>query len=513
MLSNRHIAPLFKDGVEEVHLVFDKKCTEKFNPKHSEQVRRDKDGNQDQGHVHIELTPQCPTPHPWSIHLKCRECKYAITEAVGLAFMQIGRSIVKDTNKLILSGCFGSGSAPDSAWVVSTESLVPQPEPMYTSNASEADGRIWRHVEKTTKSEILIFSPDTDIYNIGMTHTELMGDKNITVQVNVIGKAKKYISLGALAQCLARDPDLAMIPPEEREAVFQTIFLSSGCDYISYFSGHGKATFLNVFCQNAAFISGSEMTGSLSQTTKDKHMGFLAFLRLIGSLYFKKYWAAIVTVHDCETPQQLFQLASDTMDDVEKHNWWIEVIRKVVSERIVSEEDRLPSTGALRRHWARTCWISQYWYNSTNHDTREGLPQPEQSGWLLQADGTYTFDWDSPELQERVKNTVEFLTKGCSCSKTHCRNCQCSCRKQGRHCGPACKCRQCENIDRHNEDVKQSKTDNNEIEADNVQGEDDNDDYSEDDDYSDDDDSDDDEITTEFIPMDNDDDYYDHGEL
>ena len=32
-------------------------------------------------------------------------------------------------------------------------------------------------------------------------------------------------------------------------------------------------------------------------------------------------------------------------------------------------------------------------------------------------DGNYVFDWDSPELQEQVKGTIEFLTKGCSCKK------------------------------------------------------------------------------------------------
>lgn len=87
--------------------------------------------------------------------------------------MQIGRGMLP---KLILSGCFGSSCTPDSAWVIQKNSLVPQPEPMYTSNANGADSRIWRHVEQTPKSKVIVYSPDTnhDVHSIGLMHLSII---------------------------------------------------------------------------------------------------------------------------------------------------------------------------------------------------------------------------------------------------------------------------------------------------------------------------------------------------
>ena len=63
-------------------------------------------------------------------------------------------------------------------------------------------------------------------------------------------------------------------------------------------------------------------------------------------------------------------------------------------------------------------------------------------------DGRYTIDWDSPDLQEKVKGTIEFLTKGCSC-KCGCRTLVCGCRKKSQHCGPGCECHGCTNLAVH----------------------------------------------------------------
>lgn len=159
----------------------------------------------------------------------------------------------------------------------------------------------------------------------------------------------------------------------------------------------------------------------------------------------KKYWSAFATQHNCETPQQLFQLVPLSKTSEERHEWWIEKIQEVVSERILSEDERIPSTSALHRHWARTCWVSQFWKYSIKQDVQQGLSSPQQSGWQIQSDGTYMFDWDSQELQERVKGTVEFLTKGCSCKKSKCLTSQCTCRRQHKTWGPGCTCRDCNN--------------------------------------------------------------------
>ena len=67
--------------------------------------------------------------------------------------------------------------------------------------------RIWRHATQTSAQRILVYSPDTDVY---------------------------------------------------------MLFICSGCDYVSYFSGLGKVAFLNTY-QHAPFISGNMLPGILSE--------------------------------------------------------------------------------------------------------------------------------------------------------------------------------------------------------------------------------------------------------
>ena len=387
MLMRRHFQPHYENGAREVHLIFDQKSKEGgFNPKQSEQERRDKRSNPN--HKHAELQQYSLTPHPWQEYINCRTCKYVITEAVGLAYLQIGRTFLKSEQKLIVGGCFGNCPAPDSAWVVSSDSLVPEPQPLYSSSATEADSRIWRHVAGTLMTKVLVYSPDTDVLNIGISFGHLLRDKDVTIQHNMPHKTEKFVSLNLLIQCLDNDPDLATIPSDLRGSIFQKIFIASGCDYTSYFSGFGKVAFLNIFYQHSNFICGTEYDGCLTQTQgNNKKMGFLAFLRLIGTLYFKKYLSAFSTNHSCETPQQLFQLTSTLLTCEERHEVWMTTIREVVSERILSEDERVPSTSALKRHWARTCWVSEYWKNSVNQDVQQNLPLPQHCGWEFGSDG------------------------------------------------------------------------------------------------------------------------------
>ena len=97
--------------------------------------------------------------------------------------------------------------------------------------------------------------------------------------------------------------------------------------------------------------------------------------------------------------------------------------------------------------YVRTCWISQMWANSPQHDVMEGLPLPEHSGWRVGNDGQYEFDWESEEVQQRFKHTIDFLTRGCSCKKRQChKKSGCGCVRNSRYCGPGCECQSCVNV-------------------------------------------------------------------
>ena len=100
------------------------------------------------------------------------------------------------------------------------------------------------------------------------------------------------------------------------------------------------------------------------------------------------------------------------------------------------------------------------WHNSHLPDMYTSLPQPENCGWLCNDDGTYNIDWEAPEIIERVKNTIEFLTKRCTCKKG-CRTNNCECKKKSRYCGPGCECQGCNNLPSVNQTVNSELSEDN----------------------------------------------------
>ena len=101
------------------------------------------------------------------------------------------------------------------------------------------------------------------------------------------------------------------------------LYIVTGCDYISYVSGIGKATFLNCFFQHAEFITGVQSSGCLSQTeATNMKAGFLSFVRLIGTVYFKKNLATVVSKLGFETPNQLYNSMNKSLNDERKHREW-----------------------------------------------------------------------------------------------------------------------------------------------------------------------------------------------
>ena len=194
------------------------------------------------------------------------------------------------------------------------------------------------------------------------------------------------------------------------------------------------------------------------QCNKDK--GFLSFLRLVGTCYFKKHLAAFIANYNYSTPIQLYNSLEQSLSIPDKHKLWIQQIRRTVVNRVTNEEECVPSITSLWRHWTRSCWINQMWQNSHLPDMYSPLLQSESCGWLRSDDGGYHVDWEAPEIIERVKNTIEFLTKGCTCKKG-CRTNNCGCKKKYRYCGPGCECQGCTNLPSVDQTVGSELSDDN----------------------------------------------------
>ena len=128
------------------------------------------------------------------------------------------------------------------------------------------------------------------MYRIGLPLVSNTLNKEVVVKVSPINS--KFVNISALNSALCNDPDLAGLNATELPQILQTLIVCTGCDYTSFFSGLGKATFLRYFFQFASFITGANAQGSLMNIQLQGGIykqGFLAFLRLVGTVYFKKH--------------------------------------------------------------------------------------------------------------------------------------------------------------------------------------------------------------------------------
>ena len=68
------------------------------------------------------------------------------------------------------------------------------------------------------------------------------------MELTTIGsKERKLLLLSNLIDNLERDPDLSLLRNEDLPVMLQALYASTGCDYISSFSGIGKSSFFQHF--------------------------------------------------------------------------------------------------------------------------------------------------------------------------------------------------------------------------------------------------------------------------
>jgi hypothetical protein len=264
------------------------------------------------------------------------------------------------------------------------------------------------------------------------------------VQISKLDKELKLLHLHSLSDALQRDPDLAHIPESAIPQTIQTLFVATGCDYVSFFSGLGKSNFLKVFMEHAKFIlrdhpeafSTSFTSSTLQQQAEATQ---LAFIRLVGCAYFKKHSNAFFG----KTPQSLFN-ASASYSPTEQHIQWLNQLRQGIWDRITQESEQIPSFTALQLHWQRSCWIINMWQQALSNEMT--LANMHGNGWAKEGDGGLQIVWETEDRKREVNDRVFLLLKGCGC-KSGCHNKKCGCRRRGMACGPGCRCCDCGNLD------------------------------------------------------------------
>ncbi len=254
-LLKRHIIPQFWKGITELHVLFDTPGRLTSTPKHFEQRRRDKVAKISDQHYcnDIGTVTNIPTGKWHANILNCRQCKRNLVIFLGRYFLAHAKDSLKNEKKLYVAGAF-DGDGIDTAWFVKGPS-EPQPDPEYFCVAEETDTRIWLHVKQSSSNNILILSPDTDVYHIGCG-LQIEQSKCTVIQLSKMNsKEIKLLNLQNLTRALRTDPDLAQINEAILPNILQTLYVCTGCDYTSFFSRIGKATFLKYFFQYATFIN------------------------------------------------------------------------------------------------------------------------------------------------------------------------------------------------------------------------------------------------------------------
>ena len=137
----------------------------------------------------------------------------------------------------------------------------------------------------------------------------------------------KFLDLSSLLKALESDPDLLGIPPCLCPQALQSLYVCTGCDYVSFFVGMGKVSFLTTFFQYASFIAGGiDPCGSIGSVSLDQEsLAFLSFLHLVGCSYFRAHASAF----EAPSPVTLYHSIAAS-EEVEQHNKWLSTIRKTV---------------------------------------------------------------------------------------------------------------------------------------------------------------------------------------
>ena len=138
----------------------------------------------------------------------------------------------------------------------------------------------------------LIFSPDTDVYHIGLTNAFIASD-DIIILLSPIGHELKLLHLNELDLALQFDSNLQSIPPHKRKEILQVLYVLTGCDFTSFSLAFVKLRSIMLFYCYSIFINFRDQhtPGTISDVSAYSN-GFLSFVRPIGVAYFMKHCPA-----------------------------------------------------------------------------------------------------------------------------------------------------------------------------------------------------------------------------
>lgn len=193
------------------------------------------------------------------------------------------------------------------------------------------------------------------------------------------------VNVNQLVDAIRLHPDLESIEESRRVECLVSLFVFTGCDFVSFFNGISKTTFLKNLHQEAHFICGttghtladwdvpirSSSAEMLKAVTKaETSKGALAappelqpvwgaFLRNIGVGYYLRYKARL----DEATAPRSFTKTTGGGDLLSSTalEAWLDGLRDATWTASAGEEGNVPSIGALFFHFMRAVLVLRIW--------------------------------------------------------------------------------------------------------------------------------------------------------
>ena len=122
--------------------------------------------------------------------------------------------------KLYVTGVFAQHLA-NTSWIVEGSNSS-WSDPECSCNAEETDTMLWLHAKMTRYTKILVHSPDTDVYVIGLP-LQCTKDKDIIVQSSDMNSWELKVYMKRLITALPNYPNLANIAAATHSKVLQVI--------------------------------------------------------------------------------------------------------------------------------------------------------------------------------------------------------------------------------------------------------------------------------------------------
>ena len=429
-LFTKYVSIYFEQELKYVHVVFDDQNECKKSPKAIERERRDRESDKKPIISMPDFSINDPLPRDWRKFLQTRDNKRILVNHISEQFLYFGQTLLLPDQTLFVGGGFNDSFIAKEVRC----NEIKECENLHC-NSLEGDSRVWLHAFMCQGLRCLIYSPDNDTYHIGLPLIGKYHQKSVFVALD--SKFETLLNLNKLCNSIEYDVRFGRLS-SDLLSVIQMLYVCTGCDYVSFFKDHGKKSFFDTFVKNSDFIlTDKGYTGSLKDFQVDKERGFLSFLRLVGSEYFKKCSHEFIDKCPDLKPESVFKsITEEHKSSLENHTQFINCLREALFKRC-DEEHNLPSVEALYFHWLRSCWVCKVWSQADKNLVV--YPPLEDFGWSITNDETICLVWDTPENIQKVESRIKLWTEGCSC-KTACLNLRCGCKKKKSFCSPGCKC-------------------------------------------------------------------------